>query len=48
MVFDTTFDNISVISWPVPKENQQPVGSHCQTLSDYVILSAPRNERGLN
>jgi len=42
MVFNTTFNNISVISWRsvllveetgVHRENQRPVASHLQTLS---------------
>ena len=50
MVFNTTFNNISVKSWPsvlvveetiVPKENQRPVASHRQTLSYNVISSTP-------
>ena len=48
IVFNTTFNNISVISWRsvlvvekirVPGENHQPVASHWQTLSHYVVLS---------
>ena len=46
MVFNTTFNNIFVISWRlvllmtktgVPGENHQPVASHLQTLSDNVV-----------
>ena len=42
MVFNATFDNISVISWRsillvevtgVPRENHRPAPSHWQTLS---------------
>ena len=48
MVFNATFDNISVISWrsvllveetEVPGENQRPVVSHRQTLSHNVVSS---------
>jgi hypothetical protein len=46
MVFSTTFNNISVISWRsvllveetgVPRENHQPAASHWQTLSHNVV-----------
>ena len=46
MVFNATFDNISVISWrsvllveetEVPGENQRPIVSHRQTLSHNVV-----------
>ena len=46
MVFNATFNNISVISWwsvllveetGVPVENHRPVASHCQTLSHNVV-----------
>jgi hypothetical protein len=46
MVFNTTFNNISVISWQSvllveetagPEENQQLVASHRQTLSHNVV-----------
>jgi hypothetical protein len=46
MVFNTTFNNISVISWwsvllveetGGPGENHQPVASHGQTLSHNVV-----------
>jgi hypothetical protein len=30
----------------VPAENHQPVASHCQSLSHYVVSSTPRHERG--
>ena len=45
MVFNATFNNISVISWHsillveetgVPGENHQPAASHSQTLSHNV------------
>jgi hypothetical protein len=57
MVFNTTFNNISVISWQsvllveetgVPRENHRPVASHGQTLSHNVVSSTPHHDRGLN
>jgi hypothetical protein len=51
MVFNATFNNISVISWGsvllveetrVPGENHRPAASHCQTLSHNVVSSTPR------
>ena len=51
MVFNTTFNNVSVILWRsvlfveetgVPGENHQPVTSHWQTLSHNIVLSTPR------
>ena len=51
MVFNVTFNNISVISWwsvllvgeiGVPGENHWPVASHWQTLSQNVVSSTPR------
>ena len=57
MVFNATFNNISVISWlsvllveetGVPDENHRPVASHLQTLSHNVVSSTPRHERGSN
>jgi hypothetical protein len=51
MVFNATFNNISVISWQsvllvvetgAPGENHQPTASHWQTLSHNVALSTPR------
>jgi hypothetical protein len=48
MVFNTTFNNISAISWRsvllveeigVSGENHRPVASHWQTLSRYVVSS---------
>jgi len=57
MVFNTTFYNISVISWPsvllveetgVPGENHWPVTSHWQTLSLNEVSSTPHHERGSN
>ena len=53
MVFNTTFKNISVISWwsvllveetGVPRENHWPSTSHWQTLSHNVVLSTPCHE----
>ena len=50
MVFNTTFSNISVISWRsvllveetgVPGENHQPTSSHWQTWSHNVVWSKP-------
>jgi len=57
MVFNTTFNNISVISWRsvllveetgVLGETHQPVASRWQTLSHNVVSSTPRHERGSN
>jgi hypothetical protein len=57
MVFNVTFNNISVISWRsgllveetgVPGENHRPVASHSQTLSHDVVSSRPRHEWGCN
>ena len=51
MVFNATFNNISVILWQtvllmeetgMPGENHQPVPSHCQTLSYNVVSSTSR------
>jgi hypothetical protein len=51
IVFNTTFNNISVISWQSvllveetggPGENHKPVASHWKTLSHNVVFSAPR------
>ena len=50
MVFNATFNNISVISWRsillveetgIPGENHQPAASHLQTLSHNVVSSTP-------
>ena len=47
VVFNATFNNISIISWQsvllveetkLPRENHRPVASHWQTLSHNVIL----------
>ena len=52
IVFNATFNNISVISWEsgllveetgVPGEHHQPVASHWQTLSHNVVSSTPHN-----
>jgi len=51
VVISTTFNNISVKSWPsillveetgVPGENNRPVASHWQTLSHNVVSSTHR------
>jgi len=42
MVFNTTFNNSSVICWrSVPGENRPPVASHWQTLSHNVVSNKP-------
>ena len=50
VVFNATFNNISVISWQSvllveetggPEENQRPATSHWQTLSNDVVSSTP-------
>jgi hypothetical protein len=57
MVFNATFNNISVIPWwslllvketRVLGENHRPVTSHWQTLSHNVVSSTPCHERGSN
>jgi hypothetical protein len=57
LVFNATFNNISVISWQsallvketeVPGENHQPAASHWQTLSHNVVSSTPRHEGDSN
>jgi hypothetical protein len=54
MMFNATFNNISVISWRsvllveetrVPGENHRPAASHCQTLSHNVVSNTPHHER---
>ena len=48
MVFNATFNNISVISWRsvlLVEENHWPVVSHWQTLSHNVASSTPHHER---
>jgi len=51
MVFNATFNNISVISWwsvllveetRVPGENHRPAASYWQTLSHNIVPSTPR------
>jgi hypothetical protein len=53
MVFNTTFNNISVISWwsvllveetGVPEENHGPVASHWDTFSHNVVSITPRHK----
>jgi hypothetical protein len=57
MLFNDTFNNISVISWRsvlfvdetrVPWENHWPVASNWQILSYNVVASTPRLERDSN
>jgi hypothetical protein len=57
MVFTTTFNNISVISWRsfllveeigLLVEDHRSVASHWQTLSRNVVLSTPRQEQDAN
>jgi hypothetical protein len=57
MVFNATFNNISVISWRsvllveetgVHGETHRPAASHRQTLSRNIVSSARRHERGSN
>ena len=57
MVFNATFNNISVILWwsvllveetRVPRENHWPAANHRQTLSHNVVSSTPRYEQDLN
>ena len=54
MVFNATFNNISVITWQsvllveetiVPDENHWPGASHWQTLSHNLVSSTPRQSR---
>ena len=51
MVFNATFNSISVIPWwsvllveetEIPGENHRPVASHSQTLSHNFVSSTPR------
>ena len=51
MVFNTTFNNISAISWRsvllveeirVSEEKHRPAASHWQTLSHNLVSSTPR------
>ena len=57
MVFDATFNNISVLSWRsallveetgVPGENHRPAANHLHMSSHNVVLSTPRHERDSN
>jgi hypothetical protein len=57
MVFNATFNNISVILWrsvvlveetEVTAENHRSDASQWQTLSQNVVSSTPRHERGFN
>ena len=57
MVFNATYNNISVISWRSillveetggPGENYRAVASYQQTLSHNVVSSTPYHERGSN
>ena len=54
MVFNATFNNISVISWwsvlfveetELLEDNHRPVESHWQTLSHNVVSGTPRHVR---
>ena len=54
VMFNATFNNISVISWRtvllleesgVPGENHRPVASHLQTLLHNVVSTAPRKDQ---
>ena len=53
MVFDATFNNISVISWwsvllveetAVTGENHQPAQRHLQAISHNVVSNTPRHD----
>jgi hypothetical protein len=57
MMFNATFNNISVMSWQsillveetsVLGENHRPAASHGQTLSHKVVSSTPLHERSTN
>ena len=54
MVFNTTLNNMSVISWwsvllvEETREYHRPVSSHRQTLSHNVVSSTPCHERDSN
>jgi len=51
MAFNTTFKNISAISWrsvlfmDETGENHRPATSHWQTLSHIVVSSKPHHDR---
>jgi hypothetical protein len=56
MVFNTTFNNISAMSWQsvlfmeeteLLRENHRPVASYWQTLSHNLVSSAPRHEEDI-
>jgi len=44
MVFNATFNNISVLLVEDTRKNHWPVQCHWQTLSHNVVLSTPRHE----
>ena len=55
MMYNDTFNNISVISWRsvllaeetgVDDENHRPAASHRQSLSHKVVSNTSRHERG--
>jgi hypothetical protein len=57
MVFNATFNNISVISWRsvllaeetrVSGENHRSAASHRQSSSYNIVSGTPRHERDLN
>jgi len=57
MMYNATFNDISVISWisvlfveetGVPRVNHLPVASHWKPLSHNVVSCTPRHERNLN
>ena len=57
MMFNVTFNNISVILWQSvllvqenggPRENNRPATTHRQILSNKVVSSTPLHERDLN
>ena len=54
MVFNATFNNISVISWrsvllvEETGKNHRPVASHLQSLSHNVVSTTPHHEWSSN
>ena len=48
VVFNATFNNISVLLVEETRENHRPVASHWQTLSHNVLSSTPCHEQGSN
>jgi len=57
MIFNTTFSNISAITWGsallvkktgVPGENHRHAASHWQTISHNGVSSTPRHRRDSN